>query len=236
MTDLPELAGFVRRSTSVSAEIVAHFERLISTGELAPGTRLPSEREIAATLSVSRTSLREAMHELEVKDLVARRPGRGTLVTEPSGQVNDLYERITDAERTLRDVAELRETIEPRFAELAARRATDSTLLALEKVLERTRGALTPEESIEQDIAFHMIVAQASQNRLLVALGTLANEWTTSTRALSHSDESSRHLSHEGHHRIYVCLREHDPEGAKNAMLQHLREVSEMTRMHHPSF
>jgi DNA-binding FadR family transcriptional regulator len=236
VTELPQLAGFARRSASIGAEIVAHFERLISTGELAPGTRLPSERELASSLNVSRTSLREAMHELEVKNMVARRPGRGTIVTAPSGQANDLYERISEAERTLRDVAELRETIEPRFAELAARRITDSTLIALETVLETTRLPLPQEDSIKQDIAFHMLVAQASQNRLLVALGNLANEWTASTRALSHADAPSRRLSHEGHHRIYLCLRDRDPEAARQAMLQHLSEVADMTRSHYASF
>ncbi|WP_288336217.1 FadR/GntR family transcriptional regulator [uncultured Gordonia sp.] len=236
MTDLPQLAGFERRSASLGAEIVAHFERLISTGELAPGTRLPSERDLASSMNVSRTSLREAMHELEVKNMVARRPGRGTIVTEPTTRANDLYERMSEAERTLRDVAELRETIEPRFAELASRRITDSTLIALETVLEKTKRPLPQDESIEHDIAFHMLIAQASQNRLLVALGTLANEWTSSTRALSHADSRSRRLSHDGHHRIYLCLRDHDPEAARQAMLQHLSEVAEMTRSHHPSF
>lgn len=236
VTELPQLARFERRSTSVGAEIVAHFERLISTGDLTPGTRLPSERDLATTLNVSRTSLREAMHELEVKNMVARRPGRGTIVTEPTGRANDLYERISEGERTLRDVAELRETIEPRFAELAARRITDSTLIALENVLETSRQPLDQHESVRQDIAFHMLVAQASQNRLLVALGTLANEWTASTRALSHADAPSRRLSYEGHQRIYLCLRAHDPEGARQAMLQHLSEVAELTRSHHPSF
>ncbi|MBD0860673.1 FadR family transcriptional regulator [Gordonia sp. zg691] len=234
--EFPHSVGFVRRSTSIGAEIVAHFEQLISSGELAPGTRLPSERELATSLNVSRTSLREAMHELEVKNMVARRPGRGTIVTEPHGQANDLYERISEAERTLRDVAELRETIEPRFAELAARRITDSTLIALEDVLAKTRLPMTQQESIELDISFHMLIAQASQNRLLVALGTLANEWTASTRALSHADSPARRLSHEGHHRIYLRLRERDAEAARQAMLDHLSEVADMTRTHHPSF
>lgn len=235
MPDAP-LAGFVRRSTAVGVEIVAHFERLISTGELAPGTRLPNERELAASFKVSRTSLRDAMAELQVKNMVVRRPGRGTVVTEPPARANDLYERISEAERTLRDVAELRETIEPRFAELAGRRITDSTLMALESVLERTKQPMSQEESIEQDIAFHMLIAQASQNRLLVALGALANEWTASTRALSHADVPARSLSHDGHHRVYLCLRDRDPEGARLTMLQHLSEVADLTRSRHPSF
>lgn len=236
MSEIPQLTGFVRRSTSIGTEIVAHFEKLISTGELAPGTRLPSERDLASSLDVSRTSLREAMHELEVKSMVARRPGRGTIVTEPPAAANDLYERISIAERTLRDIAELRETIEPRFAELAARRITDATLMALEDILQKTNRPLTQQESIEHDITFHMLVAQASQNQLLVTLGNLANEWTAATRALSHADEPARRLSHAGHRQILENLRQRDPERSRLAMLQHLSEVAELTRSHHHSF
>ncbi|UQE74163.1 FadR family transcriptional regulator [Gordonia sp. PP30] len=236
MTEMPPLTGFVRRSTSVGSEIVAYLERLISTGDLAPGTRLPSERELAAQFEVSRASLREAMHELEVKNMIARRPGRGTIVAESAAWNVDLYERLSEAERTLRDVAELRETIEPRVAELAATRITDSTLIALEEVLQATTAPLDQEESMRLDIAFHMLVAQASQNRLLIALGSLANEWTESTRTLSHADAASRSLSHSGHQHIYEGLRKRDADAARKAMVQHLSEVAAMTRRHHPSF
>ncbi|WP_019926419.1 FadR/GntR family transcriptional regulator [Nocardia sp. BMG111209] len=225
-----------RRTTSVGAEIVAHLERLISGGGLAPGARLPSERELALTLGVSRTSVREAMHELEVKNLVVRRPGRGTVVAEPGARAGDLYDRVSAAERTLRDVAELRETIEPKFAELAASRITDATLLALETVLAKTGSPLSQADSIALDIEFHMLIAQASQNRLLIAVGTLASEWTTSTRALSHADPRARQLSHEGHQRIYLAVRDRDPDAARVAMLRHLAEVADLTREHHPCF
>ena len=71
-----------QRARSVSVQLAAHFERLIATGVLRPGQRLPPERELAASLAVSRGSLREAMHELEAKHLVQRRTGRGTTVSE----------------------------------------------------------------------------------------------------------------------------------------------------------
>jgi DNA-binding FadR family transcriptional regulator len=236
MHPVPQLPTPPRRAASVGAEIVAHLERLLSSGELGPGARLPSERELALSLNVSRTSVREAMHELEVKNLVVRRPGRGTVVADPGARAGDLYDRISAAERTLRDVAELRETIEPKFAELAAIRITDATLLALETVLAKTRTPLSQADSIALDVEFHMLIAQASQNRLLVALGTLANEWTAATRALSHADTRARHLSHEGHQRIYLAVRERDPDSARTAMLRHLAEVADLTREHHPSF
>ncbi|HWV49220.1 MAG TPA: winged helix-turn-helix domain-containing protein, partial [Microbacterium sp.] len=67
-----------RRLEKESVAVTAHLERLIATGAVAPGERLPSERALAEQLSVSRTTLREAMHELENKRLIERTRGRGT--------------------------------------------------------------------------------------------------------------------------------------------------------------
>jgi DNA-binding FadR family transcriptional regulator len=228
--------AFVRRSTSVSAEIVAHIETLISRGTLTPGTKLPSERDLAQVLKVSRVSLREAMHELEAKRVVERRPGRGTVVVDPPAHVRMLYEELSESDRTLRDVAELRETIEPKFAELAAERATEATLFALEQVLDASAGELSQKESLQSDISFHMLLAQASQNPLMVALNSLANGWTASVRAFSHQTAAARRSSHNGHQRIFDAVRSRDGTAAGKAMLAHLADVAVLTRDRYPSF
>ncbi|MFE1799001.1 MULTISPECIES: FadR/GntR family transcriptional regulator [unclassified Streptomyces] len=229
--------AFVRQSTSVSSEIVAHIETLISSGSLAPGTKLPAERELAQVLKVSRASLREAMHELEAKRVVERRPGRGTIVLEAPAHVRTVYEEMPESERTLRDVAELRETIEPKFAQLAAERATKAGLYALERVLETTaRDDLTQEESLRADITFHMLLAQASQNPLMVALNSLANSWTESVRAFSHGTDEARRSSHLGHQLIFTAVRSGNGAAARDAMLAHLADVTHLTKNNLPSF
>jgi GntR family transcriptional regulator, transcriptional repressor for pyruvate dehydrogenase complex len=233
------LDAFVRRSISVSAEIVAHIETLISSGSLAPGTKLPPERELAAVLKVSRVSLREAMHELEAKRVVARRPGRGTIVLDTPPHARSVYEELSESDRTLRDVAELRETIEPKFAQLAAERATPATLLALARVLERSGeepARLDPDESLRADISFHMLLAQASQNPLMVALNSLANQWTVSVRAFSHGTPEGRRVSHHGHQRIFDAVGNGDGEAAHDAMLVHLADVANLIKGSYPSF
>jgi GntR family transcriptional repressor for pyruvate dehydrogenase complex len=228
--------AFVRRSTSVSDEIVAHIETLISSGSLSPGTKLPPERELAAVLRVSRVSLREAMHELEAKRVIDRRPGRGTVVLDRPDHVRALYEELSESERTLRDVAELRETIEPKFAELAAERATRATLSALRRILDRTRHDLPRDESLRADLSFHMLLAQASQNPLMVALNSLANSWTAAVRTFSHDTAQARRSSHDGHQRIFDAVRSGDAAAARDAMLAHLADVAALTRGNHPSF
>ena len=228
--------AFVRQSISVSSEIVAHIETLISNGSLAPGTKLPPERELAQVLRVSRASLREAMHELEAKRVIERRPGRGTIVMEAPAHVRTLYEEMSESERTLRDVAELRETIEPKFAQLAAERAGKATLYALERVLETSARDLSQEESLKADITFHMLLAQASQNPLMVALNSLANSWTESVRSFSHGSAAARRSSHDGHRLIFTAVRSGNGAAARDAMLAHLADVAQLTKSNLPSF
>ncbi|MFD4554044.1 FadR/GntR family transcriptional regulator [Streptomyces sp. NPDC058469] len=228
--------AFVRRSLNVSQEIVAHIETLISDGSLEPGAKLPPERELAQVLNVSRVSLREAMHELEVKRVVERKPGRGTILLEVPSHAQALYDEMPESDRTLRDVAELRETIEPKFAQLAAERATRATIHALEQVLEKSGRELSQEESLKADISFHMLLAQASQNPLMVALNTLANTWTESVRSFSHETSEARRASHEGHQLIFDAVQNGDGAAARDAMLAHLTDVAELTKRSYPSF
>jgi DNA-binding FadR family transcriptional regulator len=230
------LDAFVRRSVSVSEEIVAHIETLISSGSLTPGTKLPPERELAEVLRVSRVSLREAMHELEKRHVIERRPGRGTVVLEAPEHARAFRDGLSEAERTLRDVAELRETLEPKIAQLAAERASAATLRALESVLARSAQDLPTGESVEADITFHMLLAQASQNPLMVGLLTLANQWTASVREFSHKTDKGRRDSHRGHQEIFDAVRRGDGEAARAAMLAHLADVAVLTKDAYPAF
>lgn len=227
--ELPRSARGAFRG-SVSTEISAHLEKLIAVGELRPGDRLPSERELAARLCVSRASLREAMHELEAKHLVERRPGRGTTVLPAPEHVQTLYAQLSDAEHQLRDVAELRAAIEPRLAELAAGRATAANLVELENVLRHPVAEVAPEESLRLDLEFHMLIATAAQNPLMSAINTLACSWTSSTRVLSHSTRYAREVSYLGHRAILAAVAAGRPVEARDAMARHLAEVAELTR------
>jgi DNA-binding transcriptional regulator YhcF (GntR family) len=100
------------RSLNAAVALVAHFERLIATGQLAPGERLPSERDLAVRMSVSRSTLREAMHELESKRLIERARGRGTIVARKPLEVSELIEQLPP-DSSIEYVLELRSVVEP---------------------------------------------------------------------------------------------------------------------------
>lgn len=219
--DIPPLS---RRSENISVVLAAHLERLIATGEISPGDRLPSERELAATLSVSRATLREAMHELESKHLIERTPGRGTTVVEQSDAVRELLDlpaSVSDQQHA----AELRALVEPSVAGLAAQRATASNLLQLREVLDRTSPDLRPERSLECDIEFHLLVAHAAGNPLITTLHTLMTGWTMDVRRHSHSTKDARRNSLAGHVAVYRAIEEHDAAAARAAMTEHLTAV-----------
>ncbi|MCE0764545.1 GntR family transcriptional regulator [Pseudonocardia kujensis] len=218
------------RSRSVSTEITARLEKMIAVGELRAGDRLPSERDLANSLGVARATLREAMHELEAKNLIERRPGRGTTVLPAPDRVEALYHRFSDEEHQLRDVAELRETIEPRLAALAAARATPANLVELEEVLRGPVSDLTPEESLKLDLEFHTLVAAAAQNPLMSAINTLACSWTSATRVMSHASRYAREVSYLGHRAILIAIAAGDADEARDAMIRHLNDVQELTR------
>jgi DNA-binding FadR family transcriptional regulator len=223
------------RARSIGTQVAAHLERLMALGTLCPDDRLPPERDLAAELQVSRSSLREAMRELEAKKLIERKPGRGTLVLPPPQHAHDLYDQMPDGERRLRDIAELRETIEPQIARLAAVRATEANLIELGGVLTRAAGGLTAERSVQLDQEFHLLLARASQNPLLVSLNSLTLEQTNPVRILSHSTERARVVSHQGHQELLDAVIQRDKNAAEAAMLRHLRDVADLTRRNYVS-
>lgn len=209
---------------SVAVTLAAHLERLILTGALPPGAKVPAERVLAQQFSVSRTSLREALRELESKDLVERRPGRGTIVLEAPSQVSELLalgRMISDQQAA----AELRALVEPSIASIAASRAREANLLQLRDVLSRTDPQGEPRASLERDTEFHLLLAHATYNPLITALHGLITDWTVDLRSRSHDTCAGREISLSGHQEILAAVAAGEPQRASAAMRQHLEDV-----------
>ncbi|MCW2756054.1 MAG: lutR 1 [Marmoricola sp.] len=220
MQDAPR----IRRGRTVSGEVGAYLERLIAS-EFTPGDRLPTERALAERLEVSRTTVREALRELEQRRLIARSPGRGTTVLASSAAARALRAlTVEGAERA--DVAELRLLVEPQIAGLAAARATDSDLVLLEQTLAASHAGLTPAESLRLDVRFHLELAAAAGNPLLVSLCELTNTWVEDVRARSHATRVGRRSSVEGHRRLFDAVVAGNVDAATTSMVDHLQAVA----------
>ncbi|MXX89452.1 MAG: FadR family transcriptional regulator [Boseongicola sp. SB0677_bin_26] len=158
---------------SLADSVVAQIEDLIASGVLKQGRRLPSERELAEMLHVSRPKLREALQVLEERGLVSTRHGEGTFVSPLTGQAMlpallALYGRN---EQTFFDYLEYRREQEGFAARLAARRATRADKERIEEILaenERAWRENDSEASREADYALHAAIVDASQNATLI--------------------------------------------------------------------
>ena len=210
--------------------MAAYLEREIASRGLLPGDKLPTERELAAQLSVSRATVRSALQELESKHLLERTQGRGTLVAAPPAPVSELYARLSGVGHAQQDVAELRGSMEPLVAELAAVRSSAADLIQLQDVLNSSNEHLSPEEALRLDIQFHTILAQAARNQLMATVLTLTSSWTTDVRLRSHSTLEGRRSSIEGHRHILDAIEARDATGAGIAMRDHLADVAILIR------
>lgn len=217
----------IRLSTSVAAEL----ERLIAEGLIPDGAKFPPERELAALLGVSRTSVREGLHELDLKGLVDRRPGRGTTITK-STDVNrpSLLASLSADDRQLVEVLDFRGIIEPVIAQRAAVTATATDVLELERLVEEMSLTKTAEEAVRLDTHFHVRVASATHNSLLLRLAELGADWMKEVRLRSQATGRGRKSSLEGHREILEAIKAGLPDEALMSMQRHIDVVGLLVR------
>lgn len=201
------------------------------------GTRLPAERELALQWGVSRSSLREAVIALEVEGAIEVRTGSGIYVTAFA-----LTTPITPPKQGARDwgpleVIQARELIECEMAALAAGHAKRSDLQAMAKaLLQMKKDASRNEVPKQGDEAFHMAIAKACGNSVLV--DTLQGYWQSRHgvifERLSDYFESppAWQTAIAEHETIYQALCEHNASAAKRAMKHHLKQTHKRYNAH----
>lgn len=222
------------KTKRVYEQIVEQIKELIRQGDLKPGDKLMSERELSDKLGVSRTSVREALSALSFLGVLESRHGEGTFISEVSEQL--LIEPLAlfmamDREASL-ELLEVRKMMESFAAELAAIRADneeiDKMRQALELMEQDFKQGILGEEN---DAAFHYNIAEATGNKMLVKVMNLISDllvqnMRTSRQYLFNKKGNAEKLYLQ-HLNIYNAIREKDPEKAKQAMYNHLSFVEE---------
>jgi DNA-binding FadR family transcriptional regulator len=213
-----------------SARLVAAFERQILSGNLAPGTRLPTEGELGELLNVSRSVIRDAIRALVARGLVTVRQGRGMSVAMPSDAAfsRALLALLTRSGVTMGDVIEARTTIETRLIGLAAASGTDEEWAQLEETLDEFAAAAAEgndDVANETHAAFHIaIMAAIHQPALDLMLKPLTEIiLVSSTASLVRSSPEDWEV--EVHRPILEALKARDADAAEQAMRKHF-EVS----------
>src|SRR5208282_1717862 len=217
------------KTSRLFEQIVQQVEDSILKGQLKPGDQLPAERDLAQRFGVSRTAVREAVKTLREKGLVEAYSGRGTFVTNGTSQAMrqslDLMIRINPQEG-LANLAELRLVLEPEIASLAAPRIEEQLLSTMrEAVAVMDRNLHNPDAYVEADLDFHLALAEAAGNPLILSLldsivGLLREQRSRIFKVRGGPERGQFH-----HKRILAAVEQRDPEAARQAMRAHLTQV-----------
>jgi GntR family transcriptional repressor for pyruvate dehydrogenase complex len=212
-------------------QIVRQIEDSILKGDLKGGEQLPAERDLAQQFGVSRTAVREAMKTLREKGLVEAYAGRGTFVTnETSRSMRHTLDRMmrSGPSESAGHLVEVREILEPEIAALAAKRADEEARCAMREsitVMEASR--LDPEGFIEGDLDFHLALAEAAGNPLILSLIDSIVGLLREQRLRTYHIDGGPERGQYHHKRILEAIERRDPLSAREAMFAHLRQVRE---------
>ena len=217
------------KTSRLYEQIVQQVEDSILKGHLKPGDQLPAERDLAHSFGVSRTAVREAVKTLREKGLVEAYSGRGTFVTNGTShsirQSLDLMIRINPLEGSA-NLAELRLVLEPEIAGLAAARIEEQLLSTMrEAVAEMDRSLRDPDAYVEADLDFHLALAEAAGNPLILSLLDSIVGLLREQRSRIFNVDGGPERGQFHHKRILAAVLQGNPESAREAMRAHLQQV-----------
>lgn len=226
-----------KNSGNLSQQVVSNIARLIESGALAPGQRLPSESEIVRREGVSRTVVREAISKLQAAGLIETRHGIGSFVSELTDRGDFGIERtVANTVGDVMALLEVRIGIETEGAALAATRRTEEHLRAMAKAMEAFLQEIhTGQGGVNPDFQFHLEIAKATGNRyFLDILGTIGSKGIPRSRFQTEEREGQRQeylerINRE-HEDIYNAILRSDPEAARAAVRNHLGNSRERMR------
>jgi len=207
-----------------ASEVARRLLDLFTSGRIAPGTRLPPERQLAATLEVGRSAVREALAALEILGIVDVRPGSGTYLR---GEASELLPQtlrwgLLIGERNTRELLELRAGLEIYVARLAAGRAAGATS-ELDEHVRRMREHLGDLAVFARaDLAFHAELARLADNAALVdqlhVVRSLLQVYAD--RAVGDGEQARRALAE--HEAVAAAVHAGDADAAASAMAAHM--------------
>ncbi|NNU79561.1 FCD domain-containing protein [Halovulum dunhuangense] len=223
----------------IASAIRRQIESLILRGVLRPGARLPAERDLAAQLSVSRPSLREALAELEQAGLIVTRPGAGAYVADVLGSAfaPPLVRLFSTHSEALFDYIAFRRDLEGLAAARAAREASDTDLSIITAIFQRMEAAHARRAAREEaalDADFHMAIVEASHNVVMLhmmrSMFEMLREGVFYNRQTMFAMRTTRSELLQQHRAIHDAVTGRDPAAARAAVEAHMDFVESATR------
>lgn len=230
---LKDIIPLVKKTSQVETlvNIISDYlvDRII-TGELKPGDKIPSDRDLSALFNVGRTSIREALKVLSVLGLINILPGQGTFIASQSSEffLTPLSWSFLIGEKNLEHLISVRNVLEIESARLAALNAAKEDLEILKDIFEQSKNAYTKSNYqlfLDSDLDFHLTIAQCSHNPILY------NLLLTSRKLIKHISQSGMlnldDLSavYQEHTRIYMSITQQNSAEAVSSMRHHLENA-----------
>lgn len=196
---------------------------IIINDDLKAGDKLPNEFELAKTLDVGRSTIREAMKSLETQNILEIRQGAGTFVSSKLGLMDDPLglRFFKNKNKMVKDILEIRFMIEPPIAEMAAINADDKEIEEMKIIADKIEEDIALKRShIENDISLHTCIAKSSKNIVIPNLIPIIN-----SAIIVFIDITENKLEEEtiiAHREIVEAISNHNPIAAKDSMIMHL--------------
>ncbi len=205
--------------------IVKQITDMIKCGELKPGDRLPTERDLAVELNVSRTAIREALRAMELMGIIESKVGGGTYIRELTLEnlMDPLAGILSRNDRLTIELIEVRMLLEVEIAKQAARRVNEKNIQALEKSLQLMQKEIDDGGlGLKGDNAFHLELAKAADNLAMMSITRLCGELLNNTRKAALEALEDRRLGVRHHQAIFEAVKAGRAEEAGQLMRMHL--------------
>jgi GntR family transcriptional regulator, transcriptional repressor for pyruvate dehydrogenase complex len=235
----PDTMAAIRTPASYEL-VVDQIRRAIQIGRFLPGEKLPTERELAGQLGVSRTTVREAMRVLQGEGLIETRRGRagGAVVIAAGGSAAERRQMLRRRLAELENVFDYRLAVEPAAARLAAERRTKADLARLRDTMEALSSLAAgagddsevspPSRFFATDAEFHHRIALASRNPLLVS--AVDDARAAMFLPIGGVFTQLHPTANDLHAEILAAIEAKDAEGAERAMAAHIRTTRDALR------
>lgn len=208
--------------------LAARLMERVETGELTPGDRLPTEQQLADAHGVSRTVVREAVHQLRSRGVLVSRQGSGVYVALPAPNQPLAFDpQVLESLTAVVQIVEVRRALEGEIAALAAERASRTQIANMRRALRGIESAVaTGGDGVDEDLAFHRTIADASGNpqfsRLLGFLEQYLREAMRVTRGNEARHPDFGKAVREEHQAIFDAIAARDVEAARQFATRHM--------------
>ncbi len=215
-------------SERLSDRLAARLAAQIASGALVPGDRLPTEQQLAAAHGVSRTVVREAMHQLKSRALVVARQGSGVFVAPtPVNQPLAFDPTVLESVESVVHVIEVRRVLEGEIAALAAERATRAQVAEMRRSLKAIDKAVAEgRDGVAEDLAFHRAIGESAGNPQFRLLLAFLEQYLREGMRITRGNEARRgdfmQAVQQEHRAVVEAIAAHDPEAARHHATQHI--------------